>query len=76
MNLLNPALTRVMIEHTPRHFALFGMVPVEDCHPVIGLPDAEGDRHTYYRVRSTPRWVFYRPAIVGAPDQSFHKEQR
>ncbi len=80
--LIGPALVRVMVEHTPSIFALFGMVPLDECHPVLELPDADGERHTYYRARSTVRWVYYKPAIVGAPapqahpDLPLHPEQR
>lgn len=61
MKLLPPALTRVMVEDSPSFFRLFAMIPVDDCLPVLQI-----EEYTYYRHRSTPRWVWYKAAISGS----------
>ena len=67
---LPPALTRVMVEDSPCFYRLFGMVPIEQCTPSITV---EG--HTFFRYRSTPRWVWYKAAI-SSTGQTFDKAQR
>jgi hypothetical protein len=51
---------RVFVQHTSGLFGLLGIWPLSECSPTLEL-----DHHTYYRSKSTPRWVFYRRAVSG-----------
>jgi hypothetical protein len=61
-----------MTEDTPEFYRLVGVYPEEQCEAILQLADKDGVPHTYYRARSTPRWVLYRRALSGwgaaAPD--------
>ena len=76
-------MLRVVVEHTPQLFAILGLHDETACEPTLTLLDADGRPHTYYRTRSTPRWVLYRAAVssIGAgqpgdPQPAFSPDQR
>lgn len=65
---------RVVIEHAENYFAILGLVEEKECLPTLVLQE-----RTFYRVKSTPRWVLYRGAISGYGDnqgRNFKPEQR
>lgn len=58
-------IVRVVIEHGPNLFAILGLAEEKKCAREIGI---EG--RTFYRTKSTDRWVLYRGAVSGHGDYS------
>ena len=58
-------MVRVIVEHAPNLFAIIGLHDEAECAQMLTMVDAEKIPHTYYRARSTPRWVLYRAAVSG-----------
>jgi len=58
---------RVVVEHSPELFVILGLCREDEAPPEMFVRG-----RTYYRARSTPRWVLYRAALSGggaaAPD--------
>lgn len=57
---------RVIAEHAPNLFAIIGFYDGDDPPLTMTIQDVDGNPATYYRVRSTPRWIVYRRAITGS----------
>lgn len=65
---------RVVIEHAPTFYEILGLMPESDCPPILQV---QGHDTTFYRARSTPRWVLYRAAVKGHGERTpFHRDQR
>ena len=60
---------RIVAEHSPSRFAILGLCREDEAPPEMFVNGT-----TYYRAKSTPRWILYRAAISGwgaaAPDPS------
>jgi len=67
---------RVVVEHHPDLFSILGYVDEAQLNSSLSLVGRDGVPHTYYRSRSTTRWVLYRAAITGHGEVNFHPEQR
>jgi len=51
---------RVIVQHTPRVYALLGLWNETACWPSLRFESNEGVWEDYDRVTATPRWVLYR----------------
>lgn len=58
-------IVRVVIEHHPKLYAILGLSEEDKCPKTLGI-----DGRTFYRAKSTGRWVLYRGAVSGHGDYS------
>ena len=57
---------RIIAEHAPNLFAIIGFYNGDDPPLTMTVQDVDGNPVTYYRARSTSRWIVYRRAIHGS----------
>ena len=69
-------MLRVVIRHEPNLYAIIGLAEDSDCAPSFTQTDSEGTEHTFFRFKSTPRWVLYHAAVSGAGGNNFNSAQR
>lgn len=65
---------RVLAEDGPQLVRMLGICEEHECHPTLGIYG-----RTFYRARSTDRWVLYKAALSGHGEQApvhLHPEQR
>ncbi len=68
-----------MVEHSAKLYGLLGLFPLDACEPVIYLATGpDGAPRSYAKVKSTPRWVFYKGSLddVGGEGTKMHPQQR
>lgn len=64
-------MVRVIAQDSPSLYRFLGLVDERHCTQTISIPGRDA---TYYRDKSTPKWVLYKAAIQGT--QSFDLSQR
>jgi hypothetical protein len=69
-------MLRVVVRHAPNLYAIVGLAEDVECPQTLTTPDSEGASHTFFRVKSTPRWVLYHAAVEGHGGNTFNSAQR
>ena len=69
-------MLRVVVRHEPNLYAILGFAEDSECEPTLTANDSAGVSHTFYRVKSTPRWVLYHKAVSNSGAESFNPAQQ
>lgn len=69
-------MLRVVVRHDPKIYAIIGLAEEADCPQTLSQTDSAGTSHTFFRFKSTPRWVLYHAAVSGHGENTFNAAQQ
>ncbi len=69
-------MLRVVIRHEPNLYAIIGLAEESDCASSFTQKSSKGVERTFFRFKSTPRWVLYHAAVSGTGENTFNSAQR